>query len=137
MPFIVCSFENPRGAKPRISPFDGLSVMSSLAKVYRWQVGSAIGKYRGDFESSVTINGAEMALGPDGQLQPAAAVLADALAGCGQETLLHVDARSRAQLIYLADGSRQHLGLWREVDLAARDTLDAWTQIDHRLFTCG
>lgn len=133
MPTVICSLDNPRGKAPRLSPAEAIGVINTLGRVYGWTITSALGCYRGQHEHALVIEGHGLHLGVPGyQLT----VLADLLEQCGQETLLFIDARKHADLVWLETWNKDRLGVWVEADLAERDQLDAWTLVDAHLYTC-
>jgi hypothetical protein len=132
MALVVCSLDNPRGKAPRLSPLEGLTFINTCAKLHGWRVDSGLGCYRGEHEHCILIDGHGLNLVEGYQLD----MLSNMLDACGQETLLFVDPRKRAQLVYLNDFRREFIGLWEEVDHELRPMLEAWTLVDHHLYTC-
>jgi hypothetical protein len=78
-----------------------------LAKLYGWEVTPARGCYKGTLENSFIINGHGLVLA-----SPQFEVLQDLLQACGQETLVWVNGRNLAVLVY-NDGTKpaEHLGV--------------------------
>ena len=136
MPLVVCSFDNPRGKAPRISPVEGIAFLNTLARLYGWRIDSALGCYRGQCEHSLVIDGHQLGLGSSANdPSPEFAVLWDLLLAAGQETLVHVDSRHRSTLLFLDDGRRDFVGVWSEVTHDLRPSLESWTLVDHHLYT--